>query len=562
MQFHAPNVSDTPPTTTDSLDLANLPFRSPARYSGLKRLLGAASIRRKIGTGYGLAIGIAILGTTTGLAIADHYQNKAQEQLARAITQEQLLNEMQRNVLHMRLHQHELITLLDKPQLFAEKHAHFLTHIEKLGNVIPELKRLADANQLKNLKQFLLTSTQTIEAYDREMRGLLNQVSPVQTVTISDGELQTREQKLLTFTTSETTLKFDGLLNDLIERIKSAQTSQIQAETTFKKAQALRVQIILVSMLLSVVLAIALAVYTSRAIARPLEAVTKVAQKATEESNFDLQAPVATTDEVGVLAISLNRLIHSVAAYTHDLEMARQTLEKRVEERTKELWQKNQELQAEREKSERLLLNILPEAIADRLKQEERSIADSFAAVTVLFADIVDFTQFTDQVSPTELVSLLNKIFSMFDELAQQHGLEKIKTIGDAYMVVGGLPQPRIDHAAAIANMALDMQQALIQFNAEHGENFHIRIGINTGPVVAGVIGTKKFIYDLWGDTVNIASRMESHGVADSIQVTTSTYQYLQDQFLLEERGTIQVKGKGEMTTYLLLGKKLEVLSS
>jgi len=226
-------------------------------------------------------------------------------------------------------------------------------------------------------------------------------------------------------------------------------------------------------------------------------------------------------------------------------------------------WLRDQEqaylgqLQIEQEKSERLLLNILPKPIADRLKQGQSVIADSFTEVTVLFADIVDFTRLSAQMSPTELVVLLNEIFSTFDRLAEQHGLEKIKTIGDAYMVVGGLPTPRPDHAEAIAEMALDMQRA-IQFKVENGEPLRIRIGIHTGPVVAGVIGTRKFSYDLWGDTVNTASRMESHGLSGGIQVTATTHERLRDKYLFKKRGMIQVKSKGEMMTYLLLSRKTD----
>jgi class 3 adenylate cyclase len=214
------------------------------------------------------------------------------------------------------------------------------------------------------------------------------------------------------------------------------------------------------------------------------------------------------------------------------------------------------QLQAEQEKSERLLLSILPRPVAEQLKQTQSTIADSFAEATVLFADIVDFTVISTHRSPIEMVNLLNHIFSAFDNLAEKHGLEKIKTIGDAYMVVGGIPKHRPDHAEAIADMALDMQIAISKFNSETGESFSIRIGISTGPVVAGVIGTKKFIYDLWGDTVNTASRMESHGFPGAIQVTDSTYQCLKDKYQLEERGTIPVKGKGEMQTFILKGRK------
>lgn len=216
-------------------------------------------------------------------------------------------------------------------------------------------------------------------------------------------------------------------------------------------------------------------------------------------------------------------------------------------------WQ--EALHYEQEQAERLLLNILPKVIAQRLKQLESTIADNFEEVTVLFADIVGFTELSARFPPAQVVELLNRIFSAFDELSDCYGLEKIKTIGDAYMVVGGLPTPRSDHAEATANMALDMQQVITKFNNQNNQTLSIRIGMNTGPVVAGVIGIKKFSYDLWGDTVNIASRMESQGLPDQIQVTEFTYKKLQDKYLFEERGMIQVKGKGKMMTYFLKGK-------
>ncbi|MEG3941617.1 MULTISPECIES: adenylate/guanylate cyclase domain-containing protein [unclassified Microcoleus] len=215
-----------------------------------------------------------------------------------------------------------------------------------------------------------------------------------------------------------------------------------------------------------------------------------------------------------------------------------------------------QQLELEQGKSEELLLNILPAAIALRLKDNEHNIAESFAEVTVMFADIVGFTELSSRISATAVVEVLNDIFSAFDHLADRHGLEKIKTIGDAYMVVGGLPTPREDHAEAIANMAIDMLHEIRLLSLEHSEPFSIRIGISSGPVVAGVIGLKKFIYDLWGDTVNIASRMESHGITGCIQVTAETYEILKDKYTFQKRGAIQIKGKGYMVTYLLTGKK------
>jgi len=234
-------------------------------------------------------------------------------------------------------------------------------------------------------------------------------------------------------------------------------------------------------------------------------------------------------------------------------------IERLAQERTKQaeqLQQAFQQLETEQRKSEQLLLNVLPKPIADRLKQNTEVIADSFSQVTILFADIVGFTKMSTRIPPRKLVELLNEIFSAFDELAVNHGLEKIKTIGDAYMVVGGLPVERPDHAEAIAEMALDMQEAIARIDIKHREAFCMRIGIHTGPVVAGVIGTHKFIYDLWGDSVNIASRMESHGIPGCIQVSQATYEILQDKYIFEKRGTIPVKGRGDMTTYFLLTNK------
>ncbi len=220
-----------------------------------------------------------------------------------------------------------------------------------------------------------------------------------------------------------------------------------------------------------------------------------------------------------------------------------------------ELQQEKQLLKIEQEKSERLLLNILPKTIAGRLKQGERNIAERYACVTVLFADIVGFTTLANRIAPEALVALLNDLFSRFDRLTDLHNLEKIKTIGDCYMVVGGVPEPRPDHAEAVAAMALEMLNVVSEINRERDINLGLRIGLNSGPVVAGVIGRKKFSYDLWGDAVNLASRMESSGLPNRIQVPTTTYELLRDRFQLTERGHVTCKGLGEIRTYLLDGK-------
>jgi adenylate cyclase len=207
--------------------------------------------------------------------------------------------------------------------------------------------------------------------------------------------------------------------------------------------------------------------------------------------------------------------------------------------------------------SERLLLNVLPRSIAERLKREPGIIADSHPDVTVVFADVVDFTPFTERTAPERVVGVLDEIFSAFDLLAERLGLEKIKTVGDAYMVVAGLPEPRPDHAEAGAEMALAMQEELARLCTALSVDLAIRIGMESGPVIAGVIGRRKFIYDLWGDTVNTASRMESSGLPGRIQVTEAMHERLLPRYSFEARGEVDIKGKGRLRTYFLTGRRL-----
>jgi class 3 adenylate cyclase len=198
---------------------------------------------------------------------------------------------------------------------------------------------------------------------------------------------------------------------------------------------------------------------------------------------------------------------------------------------------------------------VLPAPIATRLEEQEDVIADGFPEVTVLFADLVDFTRRSQRSSPQQVVQVLDELFTAFDQLTKRHGLEKIKTIGDAYMVAGGLPEPRPDHAQAVADMALAIRDEVAGRTDSSGQPLQVRIGIDTGPVVAGVIGRDKFSYDLWGDTVNTASRMESLGVPGCIQVTARTYQRLRNSYRFRRRGLVAVKGKGEMVSYFLVGR-------
>ena len=213
-------------------------------------------------------------------------------------------------------------------------------------------------------------------------------------------------------------------------------------------------------------------------------------------------------------------------------------------------------LQIEQERSEKLLLNILPGAIAERLKNSSQTIADGFADVSVMFVDIVNFTRVAEGLTPQQVFAMLNRIFSSFDELAEKYGMEKIKTIGDAYMVAGGLNSAMADYTDAIADMALDMRDLLHRDFNVNQMHLEVRIGVGTGPVVAGVVGKKKFIYDLWGDTVNIASRITSEGVPGMIQVDEVTYRRLHERYDFHEPQTIYLKGKGNMVVYRLVGRK------
>jgi class 3 adenylate cyclase len=264
----------------------------------------------------------------------------------------------------------------------------------------------------------------------------------------------------------------------------------------------------------------------TRQILRPVSALVGAARKVAA-GDLTVQVEWRWKDELGVLSDTFNSMTRS------------------VHEKTELIEEKNRE-------NEALLLNILPTDIAARLKGGEHEIADGFAEVTVLFGDIVGFTALSSRISAPEVVDLLNGLFSRFDEAAAELGIEKIKTIGDCYMAVCGLPRPDSDHPERMARMALRMMEATRDYGHAKGVSLEMRIGLNSGPVVAGVIGVTKFIYDLWGDTVNVASRMESTGLPGQIQVTRSVYERLKNGFRLERRGLVQVKGKGEIETWLL----------
>ena len=213
-------------------------------------------------------------------------------------------------------------------------------------------------------------------------------------------------------------------------------------------------------------------------------------------------------------------------------------------------------LRVEQLKTDTLLCNILPRSIAEVLKNETQTIAERYEAVSILFADVVGFTPLTTTVDAAEMVTILNEIYTYFDDVVERYGLEKIRTMGDGYMVASGVPTPRPDHAHALAAAALDMMAFLDVWDSPHVADIEFRMGINSGPVLAGVIGRKKFSYDVWGDPVNVASRMESHGEPGRIQISRATYDLIRDDFLFEPRGVISIKGKGEMETWYLVGRR------
>jgi len=219
-------------------------------------------------------------------------------------------------------------------------------------------------------------------------------------------------------------------------------------------------------------------------------------------------------------------------------------------------------LRGEQVKSENLLLNILPKEIAAILKNESRTIAEQYPEASILFADMVGFTPLSARLAPVEVVELLNEAFSYFDSLLDKYNVEKIRTIGDSYMVASGVPRRRHDHAQALTHMALDMREFIASHTFKNGHRVSFRIGINSGPVIGGVIGKRKFVYDVWGDPVNVASRMESHGMGGSIQITRATYELIKDDFICEPRGSVDVKGKGEMEVWLVVSAKEKLLAA
>jgi class 3 adenylate cyclase len=310
-----------------------------------------------------------------------------------------------------------------------------------------------------------------------------------------------------------------------VSGIKWGLVAKIDSSEAFEPVDRLQRDLLIVGAIAFLVVVVTGA-WLSRSLLGPLRELTAGVRRFAA-GDHDAHVPVRTRDEIGQLCLAFNGMIDDIN-------------------------QKNVVIETKNRENEELLLNVLPAPIANRLRGGEKGIADGFAEVTVAFADLVGFTALSSEMPPAEVVTLLNGLFTRFDVAAQELGIEKIKTVGDAYMAVCGLPIPVPNHAERMVRMAIRMVHITREHAMEHGVSMKLRVGINSGPVVAGVIGKSKYIYDLWGDTVNLASRMESGGIPDSVQVTRPVYEKLKDQFVFEARGEIEVKGKGNVEAWVL----------
>jgi class 3 adenylate cyclase len=310
-----------------------------------------------------------------------------------------------------------------------------------------------------------------------------------------------------------------------VSGVNWAMITEIDAAEAFEPVYRLARQLAFVGVV-ALIVVIVTGAWLTQSLLGPLRELTAGVRRFAAGDN-DVHVPVRTGDEIGQLCLAFNGMVDELA-------------------------EKNAVIETKNRENEELLLNILPAPIATRLRDGEKAIADGFGDVTVVFADLVGFTEMSSVMPPSEVVALLNGLFSRFDEAAHELGIEKIKTVGDAYMAVCGLPVPVPDHAARMVRMAIRMVHITREQAIEHRVDMRLRVGINSGPVVAGVIGKSKYIYDLWGDTVNLASRMESTGVPGMIQVTRPVYEAVKDQFAFEPRGLIEVKGKGSVEAWLL----------
>ncbi|MDG2307091.1 MAG: adenylate/guanylate cyclase domain-containing protein [Candidatus Binatia bacterium] len=330
-----------------------------------------------------------------------------------------------------------------------------------------------------------------------------------------------------------------GEFQDMIEsRTETAVAALNDRERSVKRFDMLLACTLFLTTLMSVVL-------IRRRVLAPIEEIAAAADRVSS-GDLSARAQIKGSGEIATFGATFDAMVTSVGRQVEELENAHEELSKQTDELTEQT-----------SRSEHLLLNVLPATIADRLKGGEEGIADSFPEVSVLFSDIVGFTKMSERLGARQVVEMLNDVFGLLDALAKKHKLEKIKTIGDCYMVVAGVPDRTSTHAQQIAEFALDMQETLRGYAESSGRPLRMRTGIHTGTVVAGIVGTSKFAYDLWGDVVNVASRMESTSEPGSIQVSDAVRVRLQDDYTFEERGSVELKGKGPMNTWYLTGRRI-----
>ena len=332
-----------------------------------------------------------------------------------------------------------------------------------------------------------------------------------------------------------------GPINEFLVLLDERTSEEV---TQLRARGRLILRIVLTLSGLAILLSLVSILALRRKVLRPLSLVSEATQLVSD-GQYDHQIDHHSSDEVGRLVAAFNTMVDKTRKYVTEINSTNTTLQ-----------QNQQELQEEKRKSEELLLNILPGAIADRLRDGETTIADEFPEVTVMFADLVNFTKLSEDLGPYELVKLLNDIFAIFDRRLEEFGLEKIKTIGDSYMVVAGVPEPAADHARRVCEFAFAIREDFARFVATRGIGVGMRIGAHSGTAIAGVVGTKKFAYDLWGDVVNVASRMESSGEPGEIHVSEALMVRLKDLYQFEARGSIEIKGKGPMHTFFVSSRR------
>ena len=330
-------------------------------------------------------------------------------------------------------------------------------------------------------------------------------------------------------------------ISDFIEMIDNRTAAQVDSLNAFERRLVLADITIAVLLLISTVWSV-LIIRTR--VLRPIEVLAAVADRVAA-GDRSARAQVRGSSEIAAFGSTFDSMIDAVDQHVGDLESVQAEMAKQAKS-----------LEHEQHRSEKLLLNVLPAAIATRLKDGEETIAESYPEVTVLFSDIVGFTKMSSKIGAKQVVGMLNEVFGLLDELAIKHGIEKIKTIGDCYMVVAGIPDRSPTHAQQIAEFALEMQETLRDYTAKAGHDLSLRTGVHTGTVVAGIVGTSKFAYDLWGDVVNVASRMESTSEPGKIQVSDAVRIRLADDYHFEARGDVEIKGKGSMHTWYLLGPR------